>query len=860
MENTNDHQLHKTSFLELIEDNVIEIPKIQRDYAQGRLSSKVSEIRDKFLSALIETLSNPNANVMILDFIYGTTTEDNIFIPLDGQQRLTTLFLLHWYLCPNDEMYKLQIEVNDTMLSRLTYKTRISSKDFCNELVNHNLTEFKINNHNCLAENGNELEEIQSDVEPKDVGIENKTQDSLTLSRVIKDQPWFSWEWRKDPTVKSMLVVLDELDDKIQYDDEERGKLWTGLEKKKIVFHLLPLEKFNLTDELYVKMNARGKELSEFDIFKSSLEEQMIINQVNSETYKCWKEKIDSDWLDVFWNHIAKEKLLEELPYEEQKTLVDSVEAKYLIFLKRMMIYYLLDNNEIFNNINWKDESIKRYIPFDIEEEKKIDILSSLRHYAVRDGVTDLIPLFNRTKFFDTPFFVFVIKVFEDFIYYDGNIKSDGAKLITSVSFSKDEKKSDPVDKNETIFDIILEEKTDYASLLQFRALLSFYDINSASNVNNDDVLKKELNSWMRIVRNLTTSNNVYFDSFDDFISTYEVFKKWSVEIYSTVGSKCANIYLSNNIGISSPKGRYVGTQFEEELIKSKLMSDPVNGNNWTDKIRKIEEHGYFSGQIKFLFDWSNNDDSYDLVDFKKYSKTIQEIFDENGLVSELNGEGRHLFRNCLMANYDNYLLNNEQTLVNDTGKDRDRSWKSYLRNEQKSKNIKSIIDKWSESEIPLFKDFCTHQIEANKSFEDWRRCFLNNPEVYNKCSKDQIGYFDEHKEHIFLLDSSKKWTGNNIHSELNTYYWSLMFNEMNDWNTVYFNSKEEKQLCTKFEKEKKVIECSFQYEKDKYIYKLSLNFDPNDTDYKFKDDKWIKDYNATDFFVVENELNRILL
>ena len=34
---------------------------------------------------------------MHLDFVYGSK-KNNVFIPLDGQQRLTTLFLMHWYL------------------------------------------------------------------------------------------------------------------------------------------------------------------------------------------------------------------------------------------------------------------------------------------------------------------------------------------------------------------------------------------------------------------------------------------------------------------------------------------------------------------------------------------------------------------------------------------------------------------------------------------------------------------------------------------------------------------------------------------------------------------------------------------
>jgi uncharacterized protein with ParB-like and HNH nuclease domain len=75
--------------------NKIEIPIIQRDYAQGRNSREVNRIREGFLSALYNALTQDKP--IKLDFIYGDINEGTkVLTPLDGQQRLTTLFLLHW--------------------------------------------------------------------------------------------------------------------------------------------------------------------------------------------------------------------------------------------------------------------------------------------------------------------------------------------------------------------------------------------------------------------------------------------------------------------------------------------------------------------------------------------------------------------------------------------------------------------------------------------------------------------------------------------------------------------------------------------------------------------------------------------
>ena len=48
----------------------IEIPIIQRDYAQGRKTPSVKRIRERFVSSLKEALM-PDGKPMVLDFVYG---------------------------------------------------------------------------------------------------------------------------------------------------------------------------------------------------------------------------------------------------------------------------------------------------------------------------------------------------------------------------------------------------------------------------------------------------------------------------------------------------------------------------------------------------------------------------------------------------------------------------------------------------------------------------------------------------------------------------------------------------------------------------------------------------------------------
>ena len=112
----------------------VKVPMIQRDYAQGRPSEK--EVRDEFLAALFEALSLPSDHESLplnLDFIYGSVegNEETRFLPLDGQQRLTTLFLPHWYLAWRDSSFDEFLELFQLNgASRFSYSVRPSGTEF----------------------------------------------------------------------------------------------------------------------------------------------------------------------------------------------------------------------------------------------------------------------------------------------------------------------------------------------------------------------------------------------------------------------------------------------------------------------------------------------------------------------------------------------------------------------------------------------------------------------------------------------------------------------------------------------------------------------------------------------------------
>lgn len=175
----------KYTFWKLINEFNITIPIIQRDYAQGRKTEKINDIRKKLIDDIFNSFKHEN-NKLVFDFIYGSIREidkKKYLIPLDGQQRLTTLFLLHWYLSSKEGSIE-----DRKLLNRFSYETRISSKEFCNALIDNQMNFNDIGSGHCLSE-------------------------------YIQNCPWFYRSWNKDPTIKSMLVMLDEIHNKFQNSD-----------------------------------------------------------------------------------------------------------------------------------------------------------------------------------------------------------------------------------------------------------------------------------------------------------------------------------------------------------------------------------------------------------------------------------------------------------------------------------------------------------------------------------------------------------------------------------------------------------------------------------------------------------------
>lgn len=260
--------MEPVSFPEFMDTYDVIIPKIQRLYVQGRLDKYGKKCLWGFADKLVESVSKQTS--MLLDFVYGIETNNagkNIFYPLDGQQRLTTLLLLSW-LCGFSKP-------NWTF----KYESRRSTEIFVKELLMSQPPRMvKPNNYD-------------------EVKKHNRNYPSLCKDYIC-NLPWFHESWLCDAGICGMLEMLDSLYDKLL---NSPMKSISSMDSIVFLINYLDVSKKSY-DHIFLKMNSRGRELSEWDNINAVLNEFLPVSLINT-----WPDKIQS-WYESMWNTVSKGK------------------------------------------------------------------------------------------------------------------------------------------------------------------------------------------------------------------------------------------------------------------------------------------------------------------------------------------------------------------------------------------------------------------------------------------------------------------------------------------------------------------------------------------------------------------------
>lgn len=580
----------KVSFWKLLNDKKIVIPIIQRDYAQGREGREF--LRERFLGQLFDALKD-NATPLVLDFVYGSV-EGDTFYPLDGQQRLTTLWLLHWYLA----LRAGTLPEDKKVLEKFSYETRISSRTFCQKLCNINITQ---------------------PCQPQQHGI----------AAFVRNQTWFYSAYEQDPTIQSMLRMLNgtDISDSNKMDitdgieeyciqaeltEEKAQKLLDRLkgENAPIGFYLLDMEDKNmpLTDDLYIKMNARGKVLTDFENFKvdllkyklSSREYLIPANDMGDESFS---RLLDTRWTDLFWHYRSAECHIDEI---------------YMSFFNRFFLNWYIANTK---------ESADKVISSNLYKVLSAAEIGKGSHYR-----------YQSISIYEPALKAECIKALGKCLNRMCDLKDNNQKLhALFMPYWEQPSEKEENDKANKFFSFIPRYATDKGTNtpapISLKQQVVFHAV-CVYLTNCEKVETENLKDWMHFVWNMV--ENSYLDSEQSvgairfFDTRLNMLQK--IENNETPDQACDNIidYLAG-IDVEQINNDVFGRrQLLEEIAKAKQIKQ---NPDWKNKIHEAEKAAFFKGAIAFLFnneksetDWSNFGTKWD---------TAQELFDKDGVKAD---------------------------------------------------------------------------------------------------------------------------------------------------------------------------------------------------------------------------------
>ncbi|HMY00623.1 MAG TPA: hypothetical protein PKC44_12690, partial [Agitococcus sp.] len=540
---------------------------------------------------------------------------------------------------------------------------------------------------------------------------------ALSLSKHIEDAPWFSRSWSKDPTVTAMLVMLDAIDSKLKNKDYE--KIWltiTNTTSSLISFQFLPMSQFGLADELYIKMNARGKALTDFENFKAWLERYA---ENFEDLPNDWLTKLDTTWADVFW------KIKDEFKNKSNQGIdnIENFDNSYLNFFKSMGLFSYVANLETSGQ---KDalKSKENTLVSSLHEEKYVAISS-----------------YEAMKCFNT-------------------------KSLSQMFTVLDACAAYPKQTKQILSDLV--DKPNYWQRARFYALAQFL-----TRAPSPIVFDIQFERWQRVCNNLI--NNTFINNTLQFARVIKNIRKLSNAVFDDYNGDILAYFKDT----PKPLNQLSKKQQDEEIIKATLIKEnpdweqsiiKVENHPYFDgqigflldfakneSIYDLEQFRQYAAKATYMF----NDE---LLISQKDNKKEVGFLVQRALLCQ--GDKSYLVK--LSSERKNFCLAKSSSL-----REREDNWRGVFNSNSSSKALKTLLDK-----IPLdnsaIKEVLTKIIdeEATKfTCADWRYYFLKSPSLIAKCYNGKIRIKKNDNGEIINIFLLSKEQMNGYHAELRSYF-----------------------------------------------------------------------------------------
>lgn len=694
-------------FKRLINDYIIYVPEFQRNYLQGDDSNEsIKYKRNRLLDDIFDCIKSQSKSID-LGFIYGRVEESykgTLFYPYDGQQRLTTLYflylLIYFKFNKYDEIYSIK--------EKLSYQTRISTNRFIESFLSWIL-------------DSKEKDNIYNDFWNKD---------GKDLKGFIMSQDWFMMtEWNYDVSIINMLSIIVEISGRIKDLGDKTGidNFIDKDENNPFQFDFIYVDDISKSDDLYIKINARGKALSPFENLKSDIDEYW-----NNED----KTKLDAEWTEFVWNQ------LDENDKNKEKSFDNSF---YNLLSNIFYLQYLVGLDQ--NNINDK-------ILIEIENKYKKGIVD-------KEWITPKLCC-------DSPYQM--ISSFLDAMI--GSFKSIKDKQIESV--------------NRKIFGLgdyqnnNGQNKMERADL--FEIFVYYYSVSSLfTEYDMEFTDKRNLLNEIEIVTNRIIENQrPYLDSPTNLVKALK-----SVKVLIDNSIKSHGVYkffLSIDNGTKEQiKNGLMKEQVEEEILKAKLID---KDSRYVALFNKGYSELKNKGQLGFIFYLIKNNKSLSKigiedVSYESFEKTLNQIiFIQNFIIGEFTNY-ELLLRAILAKAKDCFFWKRSNNLLSFPllNNDRDMSLHTFL-NCYSSSNPKDVEYKFNlldglrevlnsfdsnkdnieEVLKRIIEDYKIKDLEDSKKEDNkkedpkpWYKFFVIYDGVFEQCRNGNIYFYSD--KYVLLLE-----------------------------------------------------------------------------------------------------------
>lgn len=679
----------------LTEYSKVQVPALQRDYAQGRKSQKA--VAEEFLAAIFSVLLGDKKSLHI-DFIFGYKDSSDTFLLIDGQQRITTLWLLHFYIYKKADIKECEF------LGHFSYAVRKSSKNFCKNLL---IKDFDLDTLPSKAIRDNE----------------GAFEDRENL--------------RNDPTIKAMLNMLDLIYERLG-EIEDFHTLAENLNR--ITFSEFNMGEFHLGEELYVKMNARGKQLSKYENLKAFIEKNDDIKKDITIL-----SRIDNAWSDYFFNASEFADIMSHAKDSNQ----NSFDEKGLNFLHYANLFFKLEEGKI------KEEELKEIIDKPIR--------------AIDDFYEPLQEIEN-------------IRLLDDFIKMCLLHKDLDLLKSKDSAFFKG-------------------KSMGYVDICYFFALLHY--VRKSSDIKNKQSLKDYLRVCRNLIENYRDDNtsfvNVFFDRFKELAKGSDDIYRFLCDFKSKNPSEMLSLEIRKAKLIIAFRDKEINDNWEE-IFNQTSDNEVLVGRVGFLLDFSDEKFKYESYETRFMAydDFDGDEAKYENPNFQrfyKYAKLTMDILDKERFLSK----NLALFQRAFLSvgNYGflatNYFYGN---VPHNSYRDREAmNWLlSGVRNTEKMPYFARLLDLLLE-QAPQ-KDLASKMQDIIddcdlSSKEWWEQLLIKQEGLFEFLNKKKQSfqhtrriysrriYFGNYTEQVVLLNKTKVTYNQNGARDLLTYGFYLYCKDM---------------------------------------------------------------------------------